>query len=215
MLARHDLRPYAVHLRVAGLAGSPRVEPEQASPAFLERARNKGLDLVLHTLCERGGIPPRLQVDLAGPDSAANVRLLRAMLTRVELSRRSLPELRADSPLIHGIKVVGPITTIENLIEDPLIAQVEPGIRRPIGGAERLVVPDPSHPGEPLTPETIPWIEALEPSELRNRMETLVEEQPVECRAWNERREELRQERLRQRRGVPPETVTAPRPPRV
>lgn len=198
-LERNELRPYAVHLRVAGLGGSPRMEAEEASLALLDRAREQALDLVLRTLCESRGVEARLGRGAAGPDPRADVRLLRAMLTRVELSRQSLPELQADSPVIHGLKVVGPIAAVERLGRDPLVARMEPGARIPIRGEERVVVPDPTHPDEPLQPETIPWIEALDAAEARARLEQVTRQRPEECSAWSERQDQIRREGLRQR----------------
>jgi hypothetical protein len=213
LLERHQLRPFAVHLRIAGSSYAPWVPPEEASLSLVERAREQALDLVLHTLCDPGGVEARLdRAPDPGRDSASQVALERAMLTQAERSRRSLAELREGAPVVYGVKAVGAVAAVERLEAEPAVARVEPWMRMPIRGAVRVVGPGPvMGPDEPAA-ETIPWIEALGAAEVRARLRQGLREPPAECGAWAERQAEIRREGARTR-GVPPPDTAAPRPP--
>jgi hypothetical protein len=212
-LERHDLRPFAVHLRIAGSSYAPRVPPEEASLALVERAREQALDLVLHTLCDPGGTEARLdRAPDPGRDSASQAALERAMLAQAERSRHSLAELRADAPIVYGVKALGAVAAVERLAAEPAVARVEPWMRMPIRGAVRVVGPEPAMgPGEPAA-EAIPGIEAPGAAEVRARLRQGLREPPAECGAWAERQAEIRREGARTR-GVPPPDTAATRPP--
>jgi hypothetical protein len=175
---------------------------------MLLRAREQALDHVLHMLCEPSGIVARLGPS-GGRDAASQAAVERAMLTRVELSRRSLVELGEGTAIVYGVKVLGPVASIERLDADPIVRVVEPWMRTTIRGAERLVGPDPQMPTSPRAADQVEWIEALEPSEVRARLQQAISE-PPECRAWLDRQEEIRREGARMRLLVPPDTPSSP-----
>jgi hypothetical protein len=198
LLHRHNLQPYAVHMRVAGLSSSPAVDPAEASPAALDRAREYAFQLVLRTLCDRESIAARFAGGMRpGGDSIIYIQQLRSMATQLALSRRAMFELHSDSPVIHGVKVVGSIPALRQARQDPRIASIEPGIRLPIRGEVRTIVPDPPNTEESLKPETLPEIEQLTPAEIERRLERHLSEYPEECVSWSQRQEDPRRQEIR------------------
>jgi hypothetical protein len=191
-LERQGLVPFSVHLRLGGSTFARRSAPELASFTEVGRAREQALDHLLSTLCNPGAIQARLDPP-TWRDPASQAALERAMLTAIELSRRSLAELREGAPLVYGAGVVSALAAIERLPVDPVVRRVEPWMRMTIGGVERLVGSEPDEP-EARPADRLEWVETLDPAGVRSRLLEAAREPPAECRQWTERQEALRRE---------------------
>jgi hypothetical protein len=165
---------------------------------------------VLRTLCEPGGLVARLTPP-ADRDADSQESLERAMLTRIQLSRQSLEELREGGAVVYGVKVTGSIPVIERLATDPLVHGFEPWVRMTIRGAGRLVGPDPQQPVELRPGIQLAMIDSLDSPEVRARLESAMRAPPPECSAWIARQEEIGREEGR-RRNLPPSDAPPPPP---
>lgn len=195
----HGLRPFAVHVRLAGSRFAPWRGPGDASLEMVAEARRETLAAALRMVCDRGGTAARLDAG-AGGASDRHPGLPQAMLAHLLASRRSLRALQADSPTVFGLEVVGPVTALEALTRDERVSAVEPRTRVRIRGVERLVGPAPVDAGS----SDAPTAAGVSDAEARRLLGEMDEAERESCRAWEARQQLLREEGLRTRSRNPP-----------
>ncbi len=102
LLERHGLRPYAVYLTAADVAGSHRRERSRASIELLGEAREQTIAQLRTSMCAQKGRARALLAETGG--GADPIPLYREVLSRFLLIQKTLPELETGAPLVYGVE---------------------------------------------------------------------------------------------------------------
>ena len=159
---RHGVRPTAIYMSAAGMAGVHRVAAERASEAAVADARRISMEMARKS---RESRRVRAQRYTARADSAAAGGRVRQRFTARQLAAAFDQEdafersVGAGGPIIYGLEMMGTVDRVQAAIADAAVARAEPAyeanghvavprIAPPPGLEGRTTAPGMSMPGE-------------------------------------------------------------------